>query len=128
MVVPALASWHERHETATRAVTRRTPRLIAHVALETFSVLTRLPHRRAVKPADAHALIEANFHGPLLTLPPARYRRLLELLAGAALGGGAVYDALVGATAAHAGATLLTFDHRALRTYLAVGTDAELVS
>ena len=49
----------------------------------------------------------------------------LNLIAGAAalLIGGAVYDALIAATAREAGATLLTLDARAVRTYRAVGAD-----
>jgi predicted nucleic acid-binding protein len=128
VAVPWLASWHEHHGVATKALARDEPRLIAHVALEMFSVLTRLPDRRAVAPADAHALIEAGFSGSLLTLPADRHRRLLRALAEAGIGGGAVYDGLVGATAAHAGAVLYTFDRRALPVYGLVGAEVELLS
>lgn len=38
------------------------------------------------------------------------------------------YDALIGATAAAAGATLVTADRRALATYALVGADVELVA
>lgn len=128
VAVPALASWHERHQAARLAVAQGEPRLIAHVAIETFSVLTRLPDRRVLAPADAHRLLEARFEGALLTLPADRHRRLLGLLAEAGIGGGAVYDGLVGATAAHARATLLTFDRRALPVYRLVGAETELLA
>ncbi len=42
VVVAAFASWHEGHRSAL-AVLARHPRLPAHVAVESFSVLTRLP-------------------------------------------------------------------------------------
>lgn len=43
------------------------------------------------------------------------------------LAGGAIYVALVAATALHARATLLTRDRRAAATYEAVGADFELI-
>jgi hypothetical protein len=48
IVVAAFASWHENHAAADRALDGKT-RLVAHCAIETFSVLTRLPppHRVA---------------------------------------------------------------------------------
>jgi hypothetical protein len=42
LVVAAFASWHEKHEAARRALDEGL-NLIEHCALETFSVLTRLP-------------------------------------------------------------------------------------
>jgi hypothetical protein len=42
VVVAAFASWHEGHLAALECL-RRDPRLPAHVAIETFSVITRLP-------------------------------------------------------------------------------------
>ena len=41
--------------------------------------------------------------------------------------GGATYDALIGATAAAEGATLVTAERRALVSYALVGADVELV-
>ena len=42
VVVAAFASWHENHEPARRALDEGL-KLIEHCALETYSVLTRLP-------------------------------------------------------------------------------------
>lgn len=42
--------------------------------------------------------------------------------------GGATYDGLIAMTAAAEGATLVTLDKRALRTYSLVGVDVELVA
>lgn len=57
-----------------------------------------------------------------------RHRALLGLAVRAGLAGGAVYDALVAATAKRASARLLTRDRRAVATYEAVGVDYELLS
>lgn len=125
-VVPALSSWHEHHEQA-RLVLARRPRLVAHVAVETYAVLTRLPGGRRLVPAVAQALLEENFREPLLGLSPEAHRELLASLGRSGVRGGATYDALVGATAARAGATLVTLDQRALGTYRWVGATIEVV-
>jgi len=41
-VVAGFASWHEGHRSAAAALARK-PRVPAHVLVETYSVLTRLP-------------------------------------------------------------------------------------
>lgn len=43
------------------------------------------------------------------------------------ISGGTTYDALIGAVALRAGATLVTCDERALRVYAALDVDVELV-
>lgn len=126
VVVAAFASWHEGHRAAVRALLRE-PRLPAHVALETFSVLTRLPppHRAGAK--IVAAFLKARFPGPLLTLRGSDQKILVQEAATAGVSGGAIYDALVAATAKRAGATLLTRDRRAIPVYEAMGTDFALV-
>lgn len=126
VVVAAFASWHEGNRIALGALARK-PRLPAHVALETFSVLTRLPSPHRAPPDVVTAFLDARFSDPPLTLPAADHRRLLTEVTQAGLVGGAVYDALIGATARAAGATLLTRDRRALPIYEALGVTAELV-
>lgn len=42
--------------------------------------------------------------------------------------GGATYDALIGATAARADATLVSCDERALPVYVAVGANVDLLT
>lgn len=67
---------------------------------------------------------------PAVTLQLAGQRahaRVLQRLLGGLDRGGATYDALVGATAKHAGATLLTRDRRAVAIYEVVGATYELV-
>ena len=66
VVVAAFASWHQGHTSATAALARR-PRVPAHVLLETYSVLTRLP-----PPHRAPAGLVAAFLAERFTAPPRR--------------------------------------------------------
>ena len=126
VVVAAFASWHEGHRTAVAALARK-PRIPAHVLVETYSVLTRLPppHRA---PASLVALFLAErFAAVPIVLPPRAHLRLIEKAAAAGLTGGSIHDALIGATALHARACLLTRDRRAALTYERVGAEYELL-
>lgn len=127
VVVAAFASWHEGHRAASRAL-QGSPRLPAHVAFETFSVLTRLPppHRAAAE--IVAAFLEARFPDPFLTLRAADQKRLVREAVTLGISGGSVYDALVAATARRAGTVLLTRDRRAIPVYEAMGTEFDLVS
>jgi len=91
------------------------------VLVECLAVLTRLPHGLAVPASVAADVVRRAFPGQPLTLPPSEYERLCTAAAEARLRGGQMYDALVGATAAYAGARLLTLDQRAQPAYAAVG-------
>lgn len=71
--------------------------------------------------------LAAAFPSELLTLPARAHLELLHLATQAGLGGGAIYDALVAASAKHAAATLLTRDRRAVATYEAIGVRYELL-
>jgi predicted nucleic acid-binding protein len=126
VVVAAFAAWHEGHDAAAAALTRR-PRLPAHVVIESYSVLTRLPPPHRAPAAVVVAFLSARFPGAPLTLSGAAQRSLVGLAAREGLTGGAVYDALVAATAKRAGATLLTRDRRAIIAYEAVGVRYELL-
>ena len=127
VVVAAFASWHEGHGAASAVLDRR-PRLPAHVGLESYSVLTRLPAPHRAPAEVVHEFLRARFPAPFLTLPAPAHRRLLDDAARAGLSGGAVYDALVAVTAKHAGATLFTRDRRAVPTYEAMGARFELLT
>lgn len=107
VVVPAFASWHQAHESAI-AVLARKPRLPAHAALESFSVITRLPPPQRPKPAVVLSFLRAHFADSYLTLSAAQHAMLLEEATNQAIWGGAVYDALIAATAREAGATLIS--------------------
>jgi predicted nucleic acid-binding protein len=126
VVVAGFASWHVGHKPALAALARG-PRVPAHVLLEAYSVLTRLPppHRA---PADVvSAFLRERFGEAPLSLPPRAYLELVVSMAGAGLTGGAIYDALIASCARNAGATLLTRDERALPVYERVGVRYELV-
>jgi predicted nucleic acid-binding protein len=127
VVVAAFASWHEHHE-AARAGLAQGVRLIGHVALETMAVLTRLPWPHRAPAVLVARFIGSSFRGPVLGLAGERYQELVADLAARSIVGGAVYDALVGAVAADAGATLLTLDRRALPVYEALGVDVHVLA
>lgn len=126
VVVAGFASWHEGHTASRKSLARR-PRVPAHVLVETFSVLTRLPppHRA---PADLVAqFLARRFPDVPLVLPEDAYDSFIGEAATAGLTGGAVYDALIAATARHSGAKLLTRDRRASTVYERIGVRYELV-
>lgn len=125
LLIPAVAPWHAEHAHADRTVAElRDLRLIGHVVFETYSWLTR--NRPRTPPQVATSLLRA-LPGPFLTLSADGYLRVLGQVAGASIMGGAIYDALIGATALEADARLLSRDARAASTYQAIGVDFELV-
>jgi predicted nucleic acid-binding protein len=126
VVVAAFATWHERHA-AARAVLDAGARLVAHCGLETYSVLTRLPAPHRAPPDVVSKFLENRFPEGWLSLPSKACAALVSRLAAAGIVGGATYDALVAAAAAHAGATLATCDQRAIRAYEAIGVQYRLV-
>lgn len=127
VVVAAFASWDEHHASAAAALARR-PRLPAHVLVESYSVLTRLPAPHTVAAATVLDFLRARFRGAPLALSARAYAGLVSEATAAGIGGGAIYDALIAATARHAGALLLTRDRRALPTYEKMGARYELVA
>jgi predicted nucleic acid-binding protein len=126
VVVPALSPWHERHEPC-RTVLDDRPRIVGHALVESFSVLTRLPVPFRLQPKLASELLSSNFDPPVLVMNAEDHARFVVDLPHWGVVGGAVYDALIAATAARVGAVLLTLDGRAARTYRAVGADVRLL-
>ncbi len=127
VAVAAALSWHEDHVAARSALAGARTRLLAQVAVETYSVLTRLPSSHRVPAKVARDFLEEAFLLPPLTLPPESYTRLLATAVAEDITGGAVYDAIVAATAREAGAEVLTLDRRAIATYRRVGATYRLV-
>jgi predicted nucleic acid-binding protein len=127
LVVAAFASWHENHEGARRALDAGL-RLIEHCALETYSVLTRLPppHRSSV--VVVREFLEVRFPQPFLRLTARAYRDFILGLADRGISGGSAYDALVAATAAAYDAELATCDRRAMPIYEHYGVQTRIVS
>ena len=123
VVIAAFASWHEHHAIA-RKVLASHPRLIAHAAVESYSVLTRLPPPHRAQPSIVHTFITERFADPFLTLSETGYQELLATVATSQILGPA-YDALIAYTAAEHQATLLSLDLRATPTYEAIGATVE---
>jgi predicted nucleic acid-binding protein len=126
VVVPSLLAWHELHARAATAL-KDVRRLPAHALAESFAVLSRLPAPRALRPSLAHRLLEHAFPDQPFTLSPPGHHIVIQRLATAEVGGGRIYDAIVGATAAEADVRLLTADRRAISTYALVGASFELI-
>jgi hypothetical protein len=97
--------------------------LPAHVMVEAYSVLTRLPGGLAVPAATAAAVLEARFDAPPLRVGARERRRLLSSLASAGVFGGASYDGLVALEARAHDLVLLSLDARAQETYRRLGVD-----
>lgn len=127
VVIAALLNDHPAHKASCGALAecRAT---IAHVAAETYSVLTRLPapHRAEARAAaialgerlpSTHVTLEADSHAAA----PAR-------LAVAGISGGATYDGLIALTALAHDLELLSRDRRATRTYSALGARFQLIA
>jgi predicted nucleic acid-binding protein len=115
LVVAAFASWHERHEAARRALDGGV-RLIEHCALETYSVLTRLPPPHRSPGSVVRDFIRTRFPEPFLRLTGQAYKDFILKLPEHVIGG-AAYDALVAATAVGCRAELVTCDRRAAAVY-----------
>jgi predicted nucleic acid-binding protein len=117
---------HEHHETTFQALGGRRLGLAGHAAFETFSVLTRLPPPARRTPATVARLLAAGFpHTRFLGADAAA--GLLAQLSALGIAGGAVYDALVGASAKEHRLTLATRDGRALEIYRVLEVRVELV-
>ena len=127
VVVAAFASWHEGHASAAATLARR-PSVPAHVLLETYSVLTRLPPPHRAPARLVAQFLAERFPAAPLVLPGAEHARLVGRAAEAGIVGGSIHDALVGATVRHAGGRLLTRDRRAAPTYERLGVEYELIA
>ena len=127
LVVAAFASWHQSHDEARRALDGGL-RLIEHCALETYSVLTRLPPPHRAPGDVVRDFLAARFPGPLLRLNAAAYREFLQGLPDRQIAGGAAYDALVAVTAMVNGAELVSCDRRALPVYERYGVRSHLLA
>jgi len=126
LVVAGFASWHESHEVARRALDSGL-RLIEHCALETYSVLTRLPAPHRSTGLVVREFLESRFSEPFLRLNERAYRQFVLGLPDHGIAGGSAYDALVAATAAFCGAELVSCDRRAMQTYERYGVRAQLL-
>jgi predicted nucleic acid-binding protein len=118
---------HEHHAATFQTLGQRRLGLAGHAAFETFSVLTRLPPPARRTPRTVARLLAANFpHSRFLGAEAAD--ALLGELNTLGIAGGAVYDALVGASAREHGLRLATRDARAVESYRALDVHVELLS
>jgi predicted nucleic acid-binding protein len=119
VTIAAAAPWHVAHQAATTALATETPSLISHVAYETTAAMSRMPDRQRIAPAVVLQWLEQRFPARWLVLPADAMRRALHVAVEHGIRGGALYDALIAATAAHHAHVLLSADRRASRVYAA---------
>lgn len=126
VAVALVVADHVHHANVTRMLRRRRLGLAGHAAFETFSVLTRLPPPARREPKVVDDVLRAGF-------PATRFLGaddaavLFRRLASLGIGGGNVYDALVGAVAVAHELPLATRDTRAVDVYRALDVDVMLI-
>jgi predicted nucleic acid-binding protein len=126
VLVAAFARWHTDHRAAAAAVDRAGA-IVDHVAVETFSVLTRLPPPRRVPPHLVTTFLDAHFPAAVPRLASISSPDVLDLAVRGGISGGAIYDLVVALAAQRGGAVLVSLDHRAAKTYDAAGVEYELL-
>lgn len=126
VAIAAFGDWHRLNATARRVLDAGAV-LPAHALLETYSVLTGFPPPHRGAPQIVAAWIGDRFSTVLPSPDPDALRSLVADLSAAGRSGGSTYDALIALTARVAGASLVTADHRAQRTYELVGVAVRLL-
>ena len=126
VAVALVVADHEHHAATIEALRGRRLGLSGHAAFEAFSVLTRLPPPARRTPATVARVLSANFPDTRF-LSARAAAALLSSLAARGIAGGAVYDALVGATAIQHDVLLATRDTRALDTYRALDARVQVL-
>ncbi len=126
IAIAAILADHEAHDEAEGALSGSVT-TIAHVAAETYSVLTRLPAPRRVDATSAAAIVDSRLPGQRLTLDSDSHASALGRLAAAHVSGGATYDGLIALAALAHDLELVSRDHRAARTYRALGVNFQLL-
>jgi toxin FitB len=127
VTIAALLADHDARELAEGALKRCTA-TIAHVAIETYSVLTRLPPSHRLESGDAAAIIDARLPATYVALSEDNGVSTPRRLAAADVSGGAAYDGLIALTALEHDLELLTRDRRAVRAYRALGVRYTMVA
>jgi predicted nucleic acid-binding protein len=116
-----------QHEAAELALAESN-RTIAHVAAETYSVLTRIPPPIRLDADTATSVIEARLPSQRVALDAMQHPSAIRRLADAQIGGGATYDGLIALTALDHDIELVSRDHRAARIYRALGVRFRLLT
>ena len=126
ITIAALWGDHPAHEAATEALaTCQTT--IAHVAIETYSVLTRLPAPHRADATETAGALDERLSSTYAALDAAAYASAPTRLAGAGVSGGATYDGLIALTALEHELEILTRDKRAERTYRGLNVPYQLL-
>jgi predicted nucleic acid-binding protein len=126
VTIAALLADHPAHKTAADALAR-CKTTIAHVAIETYSVLTRLPAPHRVDARIADTILKERLATAHAALEAADYAAAPAKLADAGVSGGASYDGLIALTALEHDLEILTRDKRAERTYRALNAPYQLL-
>jgi predicted nucleic acid-binding protein len=126
ITIAALLADHPAHETAGEALAacRAT---IAHVAVETYSVLTRLPAPHRVDAPTAATVLKARMPATCVTLDASECAKAPARLAASGVSAGATYDGLIALVALEHDLEIFTSDKRAERTYRALDVRYELL-
>lgn len=127
ITIAAILADHAAHDRAEEAL-GATGVTIAHVATETYSVLTRLPPPLRLDAARAAAIVEARLPSPRVTLDAEAHASAPARLAAGRVSGSATYDGLIALTALDHDLELLSRDLRAARTYRALGVRFRLLT
>ena len=113
-LVATVSAWHEHHHAVWRELTNRLAAgeemVVPLPALtEAFSVLTRMPKPQRLNPRDAWTSLEASFVviGRVYAIDGGAATAFLARSATAGVGGGRIYDAIIGECARLAGARAL---------------------
>lgn len=127
IAIAAILTDHEAHAEAEDALAG-CEMTIAHVALETYSVLTRMPPPLRLDATAAAAIINARLPSSRVALEADGYASSLDTLAAAHVSGGATYDGLIALAALERDLMLVSRDLRAARTYRALGVQFQLLT
>ena len=126
IAIAAVLADHEAHELAEDALSRST-RTIAHVAIESYSVLTRLPPPLRLGATSAVAILRARLPGAWVALDADEHAEALQSLAAAQVSAGAAYDGLIALTARARGSGSCSPRTAARRAQRAVGARFRLL-
>jgi predicted nucleic acid-binding protein len=126
IAIAALLADHPAHEAST-LVLAACDTTIAHVAVETYSVLTRLPAPHRADAATAAEALAERLPRAHVTLRARDYAGAPRRLATSEISGGATYDGLIALTAIEHDLELISRDRRAARTYRALGARFQLL-
>ncbi|HXB66165.1 MAG TPA: PIN domain-containing protein [Solirubrobacteraceae bacterium] len=126
VTIAALMADHPDREIAEHAL-KQCAVTIAHTAIETYSVLTRLPSPHRLTRADAARIVDARLPSKYVVLDAGVHSQAHTRLAAAGIGGGSTYDGLIALTALEHNLELLTRDGRAVRSYRALGVRFTLI-